>query len=349
MAALVELDRRGSWSGGPIAAGSGGRTQRHSADRKDDPGELFDWGGSRRMACAYDSTCRGRVDAGRSVAGCGGDWPHLAIPAWRRARHAAALVRAFQRRWRQTRCDGVLDRRAWAWRSRLLPCEPVIAGQLPAPGCRRPDGRSRREAGEESPGSTGTRCRVTPGGGDPRESATESKPPAGSASARLRVRVKGCGKSAPRRRQRRRHGKPHREQDQVGTTAQAPRGGRAQAGFRAGRPGRSREARGDTGPRGMAILRPSGRGQNPAYRPPAPKTLSGRTQGGSGRTCPVLVGHPMAAVQRLSTELFPSPLFLFSHCAYDPAVENYLDLSGCCDRLPPAYGQGVSTACRIMS
>ena len=31
--------------------------------------------------------------------------------------------------------------------------------------------------GEESPGSTEARCRVTPGGGNPRESATESKPP----------------------------------------------------------------------------------------------------------------------------------------------------------------------------
>ena len=31
---------------------------------------------------------------------------------------------------------------------------------------------------EESPGSTGKRCRVTPGGGDLRESVTESKPPA---------------------------------------------------------------------------------------------------------------------------------------------------------------------------
>ena len=31
---------------------------------------------------------------------------------------------------------------------------------------------------EESPGSTETRCRITSGGGDPRESATESKPPA---------------------------------------------------------------------------------------------------------------------------------------------------------------------------
>jgi len=31
--------------------------------------------------------------------------------------------------------------------------------------------------GEESPGSTGSGCRVTPGGGNPRESATENKPP----------------------------------------------------------------------------------------------------------------------------------------------------------------------------
>ena len=32
------------------------------------------------------------------------------------------------------------------------------------------------------------------------------------------VRVKGCGKSAPRTRQRGRHGKPHREQNRIGTT-----------------------------------------------------------------------------------------------------------------------------------
>ena len=32
---------------------------------------------------------------------------------------------------------------------------------------------------EESPGSTETRCRIASGGGDPRESATESKPPSG--------------------------------------------------------------------------------------------------------------------------------------------------------------------------
>ena len=30
---------------------------------------------------------------------------------------------------------------------------------------------------EESPGSAKTRCQVMPGGGDPRDSATENKPP----------------------------------------------------------------------------------------------------------------------------------------------------------------------------
>ena len=70
--------------------------------------------------------------------------------------------------------------------------------------------------GEESPGSTETRCRVTPGGGDPRESATETHRLPASRKAGRAARVKWCGKSAPRRRQRRRQGKPHREQDQVG-------------------------------------------------------------------------------------------------------------------------------------
>ena len=30
---------------------------------------------------------------------------------------------------------------------------------------------------EESPDSEKTRCQITPGGGDPRDSATENKPP----------------------------------------------------------------------------------------------------------------------------------------------------------------------------
>ena len=71
------------------------------------------------------------------------------------------------------------------------------------------------------------------------------------------ARVKWCGKSAPRRRQRRRQGKPHREQDQVGAA-----GGPEQSGA-PGRPprrrsGRSHQALGDERRRGMAIPAPGG-------------------------------------------------------------------------------------------
>ena len=111
-----------------------------------------------------------------------------------------------------------------------------------------PDGRMtalRQKRREESPGSTETRCRVTPGGGDPRDSATENRPPA---RLGLPARVKRCGKSAPRRRQRRWQGKPHREQDQIGMAV------RLRAGvFSPRHPGRSREAFGNERPRGMAV------------------------------------------------------------------------------------------------
>jgi hypothetical protein len=75
---------------------------------------------------------------------------------------------------------------------------------------------AERPRGEESPGSTETRCRITSGGGDPRESATESRPPSSS-----EVRVKGWGKSPPRTWRHGRHGKPHREQDRIGMTRTA--------------------------------------------------------------------------------------------------------------------------------
>ena len=76
--------------------------------------------------------------------------------------------------------------------------------------------RGNLHRGEESPGSTEKRCRVTPGG--------PGSPGSGKVPQRadrplvfgLRARVKGCGKSAPRDRQRKRHGKPHREQDRIG-------------------------------------------------------------------------------------------------------------------------------------
>ncbi len=89
----------------------------------------------------------------------------------------------------------------------------------------RPDGRRLRA--EESPGSMRTRRRITSGGGDPRDSATESKPPAAAKAGP--ARVKGCGKSAPRRRQRRRHGKPRREQNRIGAMRGAARRLRGQS------------------------------------------------------------------------------------------------------------------------
>src|SRR5688572_11315664 len=69
------------------------------------------------------------------------------------------------------------------------------------------------------------------------------------ARASATARLKWCGKSAPRRRQRRRQGKPRREQGQIGKHAAkaAARGPRA---F----PGRPLEVRGDAHPRGMIVL-----------------------------------------------------------------------------------------------
>src|SRR5258708_12025270 len=84
-----------------------------------------------------------------------------------------------------------------------------------------PDGQP---LGEESPGSTETGCRITSGGGDPRESATENKPPVRFAGP---ARVKRWSKSPPRDRQRKRHGKPHREQNQIGAARRATGSGGA--------------------------------------------------------------------------------------------------------------------------
>ena len=84
--------------------------------------------------------------------------PLPAEPARRRARRGDPAAAG--------RCRRLASRPACDYLSR-----PVTGGRTAAPA---------GDAGEESPGSTGTRCRVTPGGGDPRESATESIPPAGA-------------------------------------------------------------------------------------------------------------------------------------------------------------------------
>ena len=91
------------------------------------------------------------------------------------------------------------------------------------------------------------RCQVTPGGREPTESATERYRL--SAAQAVPVRVKWCGKSAPRGWQHQRHGKPHLEQDQIGKHA-APSAAHV-AHMRL--PGRSLELRGDAHPRGMTV------------------------------------------------------------------------------------------------
>ena len=61
-------------------------------------------------------------------------------------------------------------------------------------------------------------CQVTPGRREPTESATENIPP-----VLAQVRVKWCGKSAPRGWQQPWQGKPHPEQDQIGEHWRGPR------------------------------------------------------------------------------------------------------------------------------
>jgi len=70
-----------------------------------------------------------------------------------------------------------------------------------------------------------------------------------------RARVKWCGKSAPRARQRERQGKPHREQDRIG--AAGGRSGETRTcdarAFPPRRPGWSHQARREARRRGMAV------------------------------------------------------------------------------------------------
>ena len=107
---------------------------------------------------------------------------------------------------------------------------------------------------EESPGSRETGRRLMAARREPRESATESKPPLLHGA----VRVKGWGKSPPRDWRQDRHGKPRPEQDRIGG---------AHGLYPACAPGVSREVPGNRHPRGMAARPEQSGEQNPAYRP----------------------------------------------------------------------------------
>src|ERR1700733_11020063 len=103
-------------------------------------------------------------------------------------------------------------------------------------------------------------CQVTPGGREPTESATENRPPKSLPGNGLwPVRVKRCGKSAPRQWQHRRLGKPHVEQGQIGKQPRSQGQGSVDS---YALPGRPLEALGDGGPQRNDCPR-----QNPAYRP----------------------------------------------------------------------------------
>ncbi len=141
---------------------------------------------------------------------------------------------------------------------------------------------ARAHALEESPGSTDRRWRVTPAGGDPRESATESEPPPGPCES------EGGGKGERVRQER-------TAAPATGTAGQTPPGARpnrrarplgatARSGRRAGW---SLEAAGDSRPRGMAAPRRGDRTRltghvappfflRPERQPPHPPSLPGR-------------------------------------------------------------------------
>ena len=107
------------------------------------------------------------------------------------------------------------------------------------------------------------------------------------------VRVTGCGKSAPHRRYRRWHGKPHREQDRIGTARERKFAG----GFLRCCPGRSRRGVRRRAPQMNGYLssrfRP-GRGQNPAYRPSGPKFVTVRAIGPDSTRTPREICRKMA-------------------------------------------------------
>ncbi len=125
---------------------------------------------------------------------------------------------------------------------------------------------------EESPGSTRQGCRVIPGRGNPRESATENRPPGHCGLAR----VKRWGKSPPQDGQPDWHGKPHPEQCRIGTSREEF-AGPPWPGVRVG----STSPCASTGPDEWPSTGAVPPEQNPAYRPSAsdPRPLAAPARG----------------------------------------------------------------------
>jgi drug/metabolite transporter (DMT)-like permease len=180
----------------------------------------------------------------------------------------------------------------WCWRAAHPPADDTESSLALSLDPRGPErlrnggqsaGRPPGETLEESPGSMETRRRLTAAGGDPRDSATETYRLRKTPRSSREVRVKRCGKSAPRPRQRGWQGKPRREQNRIGT-ARRPQGRQAwlQAAVRVGCMRWRASVIPDEWPprRGNPAL------QNPAYRPTDAFSLALRAVPRNGSDAP---------------------------------------------------------------
>ena len=105
------------------------------------------------------------------------------------------------------------------------PAETLYLSRASRPGSRGP--QRRKAAGRGKSGLHGKTVPDNVRRGRPQGKChrKQTAPPPGLSDLDGRgggVRVKGWGKSPPRDRQRKRHGKPHREQDRIGTTRRKP-------------------------------------------------------------------------------------------------------------------------------
>ncbi len=135
-------------------------------------------------------------------------------------------------------------------------------------------------------------CRVTPGGGNPRESATEKRPPGPA-----RARVKRWGKSPPRNWQQKRHGKPHPEQCRIGAWRGSGRRDASRAETAAGTsqpagPGWQLDRPGNGCGRGMVIQKGNLRTESGLQAIRAPLNGMVARQGAISDRAPFPTGHP---------------------------------------------------------
>jgi len=197
--------------------------------------------GSRRHRLTSTSAGSGRRGSGRNSAT--GSPSRVTVSASPFATRAKTSAPRFRRSRivtsaMHTNVSPVRQDRPWDGRGRI--CDNGLSQLVgrPLPPVAGPCGVRTAGGGGKSELQRAVR-RVMPGQGDLTESGTENIPPWFA-----EVRVKRCGKSAPRRRQRRWQAKPRTEQDQIGWRLRTAR---------LKPPGRSLEPASDRGPRGMVV------------------------------------------------------------------------------------------------